>query len=119
MPAKLYPNSCVKRIVAGVPSGHLHMRLAIELCDQTIVLHEAAVAAIVRAYASIALHPQRRAIELRVRKLEKNERKPLFAEYQLLESESPKHAALHELEKILRDSEVVTCGCAEPADAER
>ncbi|NPA97542.1 MAG: hypothetical protein GXO32_08085 [Crenarchaeota archaeon] len=119
MPAKLYPNSCVKRILAGIPDGHMHLRLVIELCDQAIVLHEATVAAIVRAYASVALHPKRRAIELRSRRMSKDERKPLFAEHQLLETDQIESSLITELEKILRDAELVRCGCAEPADADR
>ncbi len=116
---KLYPNSCVERIVIGIPRGHMHARMAIELCDQVIVLHEAAVAAMVRAFAAIVLHPRRRALEMKRVKLGKNERKPLYAEHQLLEVEEPEVVALDKLETLLKEAKVVDCGCAEPADADR
>jgi len=83
---RVYPNASVRRVVAFVPPGHMHVRLVLELEDQTLVLQEATVAAIVRAYASVALHPSRRAVELVSRRLGRGERKPLFAEWQLVES---------------------------------
>ncbi len=85
-PIHVYPNSSVRRVVAFIPPGHMHVRFIVELEDQVIVLQEATVAGIVRAYAMVALHPSRRAVELVSRRLGRGERKRLFAEHQLVES---------------------------------
>jgi hypothetical protein len=86
--ARLYPNECVERVEAFIPPGHMHMRLVLRLCDQTIILHEAAVAGIVRAYAHVALHPTRRAARLVARRLARRERKLSYAPWQLVEDET-------------------------------
>ena len=49
------------------------------------MLHEAAVAAIVRAYASVALHPCRKGVVYSLKRLSSSERKHGFAEYQVIE----------------------------------
>ncbi len=82
---KVYPNNRVKEILAAIPKGHTHLRLALIFDDQAIVLHEATVAAIVRAYIDIVLHPSRRGIRLRGRYMSSNERKHGYAKYQLVE----------------------------------
>jgi hypothetical protein len=56
---RVYPNEKVRRVVAAIPPGHKHVRLVIELEDQTIVLQEAAAAAIARAYVDVVTHPTR------------------------------------------------------------
>ena len=112
MEPRLYPNECVKRVIAFVPRGHLHARFIIELCDQVIILHEAAVAGIVRAYASTALHPARRAVELESKRLSEDEKKPVFAEWQLLETGREEQAVLEEAEKLWRSSKMPRC-CTE------
>lgn len=94
MRLKIYRNEDVKRVVAFIPEGHIHARLILELDDQTIILQEAIAAAIVRAYASVAMHPIRRAVELIGSKL--TERKPNYAEYQVLESGRSEEEVLRE-----------------------
>jgi hypothetical protein len=85
-PVKSYPNESVKRVIAFIPPGHQHLRLIIELEDQIIVLHEATVAGIVRAYIDLVTHPSRKAVELSLRRLTKAERKPGYADWQLVET---------------------------------
>ncbi|UNQ73006.1 hypothetical protein [Infirmifilum sp. NZ] len=99
MQARVYRNEDVKRVVAFVPRGHKHVRVLIELADAAIVLQEATVAGIVRAYIDVALHPSRRAVELVSRRLE--ERKSGFAEHQLVESGRDEDEVLREIEEIL------------------
>lgn len=115
MKPRLYPNECVKRVIAFVPKGHLHSRFIIELCDQVIILHEAAIAGIVRAYASVALHPVRRAIELKSKKLTEDEKKPVFAEWQLLDTQREEPAVLEEAERLWHNSTIPEC-CAKPPE---
>lgn len=85
MSVKIYANSDVLKIVGFIPPNHRHMRLALVLKDQTIVLQEATVAAIARTYLNIVAHPTRKAIECIQTRLSDN-RKPGYAEYQLVES---------------------------------
>jgi len=92
---KIYGNEDVKRIIAFIPPGHLHARMIIELRDQTIVLQEATIAGIIRAYANVALHPRRRAIEL-IRVKMTGSKKPMFAEHQLVESGRSEEEVLNE-----------------------
>lgn len=93
-------NADVARIIAGIPRGHYHLRLVIEARDGTrIVLHEATVAAIVRAYANIVMHPTRRALEL-VQACPET-RKPGYARHQLVESPRGEEEVLDELEEVL------------------
>ncbi len=114
---KLYPNECVKKVVIGIPRDHLHVRAVIELCDQSIVLHEATIAAIARAFLEVVLHPVKKAVKLELKRVEKD-KKPFYAEYQLLEVEEDEHRVVEELEKVLKEAEKIVCGCAKPADAE-
>jgi len=98
--AKLYPNSSVERIIAFIPPGHIHVRMILEFEDQIIILQEAVIAAIVRAYALTGLHPQRRVVELRSRRLSRHEKKHGFAEWQLLETVRGEGEVLNEAMEI-------------------
>lgn len=93
---KIYRNSDVLKIVGFIPPGHRHIRLAIVLKDQIIVLQEATVAAIVRAYIDIISHPTRKAIEYIQVKLDKNIRKNGYAEHQLVESNKSEDEIIYE-----------------------
>jgi hypothetical protein len=84
MSPKIYRNEDVKRIVAFVPPGHMHVRIYIEFTDQSIIPQEATVSAIIRAFVNVSHHPIRRAYELVNVKLE--DRKYGYAEYQLIET---------------------------------
>lgn len=96
---RLYPNEGVRRVVAAIPPGHKHLRLLIELEDQTIVLHEATVAAIARAYVDVVTHPTRRAVELIGRTVE--DAKSGYAKHQLVESGRGEHDILAEVALLL------------------
>lgn len=83
-----YRNCDIERIVAIIPTGHRHLRMIVEFPDQVIVLNEAAVAAIVRAYIDIITHPQRSSLELVVKRFRPEEIKPTYSECQLIESDT-------------------------------
>lgn len=79
-------NRDVKRILIGVPRGHVHKRVILELTDGSrIVLHEATVENLVRAFVEVEMHPYRRAIALEGKLLE--DRKEGYSSYQLLEAD--------------------------------
>jgi len=79
-------NGDIKEIVAEIPEGHKHLRTRILLQDGTgIILQEATVANIVRAYINIKTHPRRQRIVLKGKRLKR--RKEDYAEWQLIEEE--------------------------------
>ncbi len=57
---KVYRNEDVLEIIAAIPHGHQHTGFLIRFKDQEILLQEATVAALVRAYVLVSLHPLRR-----------------------------------------------------------
>jgi hypothetical protein len=81
-------NEDISQALLAVPAGHSHLRLAITTRDgDTIVLQEAAVAAIVWAYTNIKTHPVRRAVKMVSVPLPG--RKKGYAEHQLIEADTP------------------------------
>ncbi|MEM3371044.1 MAG: NUDIX domain-containing protein [Candidatus Korarchaeum sp.] len=78
-------NRDIRRILIGVPRGHMHKRVILELTNGLIVLHEATVENLVRAFVEIEMHPCKRAIMLEGRVIEV--RKEGYSSYQLLEAD--------------------------------
>ncbi|MDX1765304.1 MAG: hypothetical protein R3231_13365, partial [bacterium] len=77
-------NADIREVKISVPPGHRHLRTAIRLGNgDEIVLQEATVANLVRAYVTIKTHPQK--VSVRLRGVELKERKEGFADWQLLE----------------------------------
>ncbi|MGC2423056.1 MAG: hypothetical protein WA666_01720 [Nitrospirota bacterium] len=91
-------NEDIDSVLLAVPEGHRHLRLALTTKEETIVLHEAAVAAIVRAYVTVKTHPQMRAIKLISAKPEGL--KEGYAADQLIESEADE-AVIEEMTHLL------------------
>jgi len=79
-------NADIREIEIAVPEGHQHLRTTIRLRDgRELVLQEASVANLVRAYVTIKTHPQKESVVLQGRELTEDERKPGFAAWQLVE----------------------------------
>ena len=75
----------VTGLVAEIPEGHRHVRTTLTLADGTaLTLQEATVAAIVRAYVAVKTDPTRTRVVMRGTLLA--ERKPGYAEWQLIET---------------------------------
>jgi len=98
---KVYRNSDIVKVVAFIPPCHRHLRLVLITKEQVIVLHEATVAAIVRAYIDITTHPTRRAVEYGQVKLERNLKKPGYADHQLIETGKTDIEIINEWSKTL------------------
>ncbi len=99
---KIYRNSDISRVIAYIPPGHVHTRILIETKDGSIIVfQEATIAGIVRAYVSVSLHPQRRAIELVSKTLKPDEKKHGFARTQLIESDRTEQEILEEVKNII------------------
>ncbi|MCS7103824.1 MAG: hypothetical protein NZ992_08115, partial [Candidatus Korarchaeum sp.] len=101
-------NRDVKRVLIGVPNGHVHKRVIIELANGLIVLQEATIESIVRAFLEVEMHPYRRAVMLEGRVIKV--RKEGYSNYQLLEvdiSDSDVERTITEMlgMKVSRDSQ--------------
>jgi len=77
-------NEMIGEVVLEVPEEHTHLRTRLVLRDGTeLIFQEATIANIVRAYITMKTHPQRTTMHLKGKTLK--DRKPGFANYQLLE----------------------------------
>jgi hypothetical protein len=77
-------NEDIKEILLEIPEGHKHIRTTITLQDGSeLVLQEAAIANITRAYITVKTHPQKTSVKLKGTPL--NEKKAGYADWQLLE----------------------------------
>ena len=77
-------NEDIKEILVEIPEGHKHIRTKITLQDDTeLVLQEAAIANITRAYITVKTHPQKESVKLKGRQL--TDKKDGYADWQLLE----------------------------------
>ncbi|MEH6578632.1 MAG: hypothetical protein V7731_16340 [Amphritea sp.] len=86
---RILANADITEIVLAPPRGHQHLRATIKLhSGEEIILQEATVANLVRAYVGIKTHPKRRSYRLIGRELAEGEVKKGFAAWQLLEKES-------------------------------
>ncbi len=99
---RVYRNTDIRRVIAYIPPGHTHTRVLIETKDgNIIVFQEATIAGIVRAYVNVALHPQRRVIELVSKTLKPMEKKQGFARSQLIETDRNEQEVLEEVKNII------------------
>jgi len=85
-PQRIITNVEIDEIELAVPPGHRHLRAIIRLqTGEELVLQEATVANLVRAYVSIKTHPVTAAVRLKGHRLAESEKKEGFADWQLLE----------------------------------
>jgi hypothetical protein len=88
MSQRVLANSDVEEITLSVPAGHRHLRAALRLrSGEELLLQEATVAALVRAYVTVKTHPVKSGIRLIGRQMEDDGKKPEFASWQLLEGD--------------------------------
>lgn len=105
---KVIRNRDIAHVLLGVPEGHKHMRICLELKDGTIlVFQEATIANILRAYVHIKTHPTVRARELLLNALE-SKRKEGYAVYQLLETTKSDEEVEKQLTEIVQKIERLT-----------
>lgn len=97
---RVITNDNIASALIAVPDGHTHLRLALTTKDgDTVVLSEAAVAAIVRAYTTIKTHPVKRAVKLVSRT--PDGLKKGYAKDQLIEADVPDEDVVGEMTKLL------------------
>jgi len=91
--------------VIGVPEGHKHLRICLELKNAcTLVFQEATVANILRVYTTIKTHPNVRARELKMKTLTAEQTKEGYATHQLLETTKKDEEIEKELSELLKES---------------
>jgi len=97
---RIVRNEDVKFLATFIPLGHRHVRVIINLGDEILIFQQAFIDALIRAYASVALHPYKKCQALTLRKLSSKERKEGFAEYQLIELSIDEDRMLYSLTKL-------------------
>jgi len=97
---RLIRNEDIASAVLAVPEGHRHLRLALTTRDgETLVLQEAAVASIVRAYTTVKTHPTKRAV--RLVSAVPDGLKEGYAAHQLVEDDTPEGEVVLEITALL------------------
>jgi len=95
-------NEDVNKVLVGVPKGHKHLRISVELENGLVLIfQEASIANILRAYATVKTHPNIRAQELEMKILTADQRKDGYAMHQLLETSRKNEDVEGELKKLL------------------
>jgi len=95
-------NKDIKRVLIGIPKGHKHLRICIELKNGiTLVFQEATIANISRAYITLKTHPHTRAQELEMKIASAEQLKEGYAKHQILETSKTNEEIEEELRKLL------------------
>jgi hypothetical protein len=95
-------NQDIKRVLIGIPKGHKHLRICIELKNgNNIIFQEATIANISRTYITLKTHHYIRAQEL-VMKPTHVELKEGYARHQLLETSKTHEEIEEELGNLLK-----------------
>ena len=98
-------NEDVNKVLVGVPKGHKHIRISIELQNGlSLILQEATIANILRAYTTVKTHPSVRAQELEMQTLSTKQRKEGYAVHQLIETPKKSKKIEIELKELLEES---------------
>ena len=98
-------NQDIKRVLIGIPKGHKHLRICIELKNGiNLVFQEATIANISRAYITLKTHPHIRAQELEMKTTNTEELKKGYAKHQLLETSKTHKEIEEELGSMLEAS---------------
>lgn len=104
---RIIRNEDVNRVLIGVPKGHKHLRISIELKNGLVpIFQEATIANILRAYTTVKTHPNIRAQELETKTLTANLRKDEYAVHQLLETPKKNEDVESELKELFEKGEL-------------
>ena len=99
---RIIRNEDVNKVLIGVPEGHKHLRISIELKNRVVLIfQEVTIANILRAYTTVKTHPDIRAQELEMKTLTADLRKNGYATHQLLEMPRKNKDVENELKKLL------------------
>jgi biotin-(acetyl-CoA carboxylase) ligase len=95
-------NQDIRRVLIGIPKGHKHLRICIELKNGiNLVFQEATIANISRAYITLKTHPRIRAQELETKMANVEQLKEGYTKHQLLETSKTYEEIEEELGNLL------------------
>ena len=104
---RIIRNEDVNKILVGVPEGHKHLRISMNLKNGSILIfQEATIANILRAYTIVKTHPNIRAQELEMKTLKADLQKDGYALHQLLETARKNEDVERELKELLEKGEL-------------
>jgi len=104
---RIIRNEDVNRVLIGVPKGHKHLRISIELKNGLVLIfQEATIANILLAYTTVKTHPNIRAQELETKTLTANLQKDEYAVHQLLETPKKNEDVESELKELFEKGEL-------------
>jgi len=95
-------NEDIEQVMIGKPKGHKHLRICLKLKDKTIILQEAAIANILRAYITIKTHPTVKALILERKIMSPESVKEGYAKHQLLEVQKNEEEIEEEINRLLK-----------------
>ncbi|MBE0519709.1 hypothetical protein IBX35_01520 [Candidatus Bathyarchaeota archaeon] len=104
-PIRIIRNEDIEKVLIGVPKGHKHLRVCVKLKDNSVmILQEATIANILRAYVTVKTHPKIKAQELKMHVLGETSQKQGYALHQLLETSRNQEEIEEELRQFLAKS---------------
>ena len=104
---RIIRNEDINKILVGVPEGHKHLRISMNLKNGSILIfQEATIANILRAYTTLKTHPNIRAQELEMKTLKADLQKDGYALHQLLETHRKNEDVERELKELLEKGEL-------------
>lgn len=95
-------NEEINRLLVGIPRGHRHVRAVLQLEDETLILQEATLANLCRAYIRISTDPRPGGQALELSADCSEDRKPGYARCQHLETARRAEEVANELAELLR-----------------
>jgi len=95
-------NEDVQRVLIGVPEGHKHLRVYLELqSGVAFIFQEATIANILRGFITVKTHPRTDAVQLERREVPIQLLRTGFAKNQLLETPKGSREIKRELKSLL------------------
>ena len=100
-------NEDIEQVLIGTPKGHKHLRVCVKLKEKTIILQEATIANISRAYITIKTHPAVKALQLEGKVIPAEKAKEGYAKHQLLEIQRKEEEIEEEISKLLETAQLL------------
>jgi len=101
-------NEDIEQVLIGTPKGHKHLRVCVKLKEKTIILQEATIANISRAYITIKTHPTVKALQLERKVIPADKAKEGYAKHQLLEIQRNEEEEIEEeISKLLETARLL------------
>lgn len=103
---RVIKNDQVQRLILSKPKGG-EFSIFVETDDEVLVLNHVTVSNISRAYHWVFGHPRLEALEMKLKKLAKHERKPGLPEKQFVETERAEEEIQREADAWIAESRLM------------